>query len=58
MSGGGGGGIIIHAAANHPRATPAEKATLLAIADRSPIVCSWLDAWRVARIIRRLLHRA
>ena len=59
MSGSGGGGVIIlHSAAAHPRATAAERATLQAIADRSIVRCSWTDAWRAARIIRKLLTRA
>lgn len=58
MSGGGGGPIIIPKLLEVPGCTPDEKHLLRAILDRSPVRCSRLDAFDVARIVYRLLRRA
>jgi len=57
MSGGGGGVIIIQRIIESGQFTPEECTKLHAIKDRSPAGCSFLDAWRVARIVRKRLRK-
>ena len=56
MSGGGGGVIIIHSLIQSGVLTTEEKILLHTIADRSKIRCSWLDARRVQKIVRKYLR--
>ena len=53
----GGGHIIIQSLIETGKLTPEEVAKLRAIQDRSPIRCSWLDARRVGKIVRKALQR-
>lgn len=57
MSGGGGGPIIINGLVASGQFTPEDCAKLREIQDRSPVKCSLLDAWRVARIVRKRLRQ-
>lgn len=56
MSGGAGGIIIIQNLVASGSFTPAQIATLRAIQDRSVVRCSWLDALRVAALVRKRLR--
>lgn len=56
MSGGGGGVIIIQRLVESGQFTPDECARLHEIKDRSTVRCSWLDARRVANIVRKRLR--
>lgn len=58
MSGGSGGIIIIRSVIEHPKATTEEKTVLTEIANRSPVMCSRMDAWKVALTVYSLLRRA
>lgn len=57
MSGGGGGPIIIRRIAEGPPVSEQDRGELHAIADRSVLCCSWLDAVRVLQIIWKYLRR-
>jgi hypothetical protein len=56
MSGGNGGPVIINSLIISGRFTPEECVTLRSIQDRSVVRCSWLDALRVAALVRKRLR--
>lgn len=58
MTGGGGGVIIIQNLVNSGQFTENDSQQLLDIADRSVVRCSFLDAWKVCRIVWRRLRKA
>jgi hypothetical protein len=56
MSGGGGGRIIINRIADSDPVTVYDRCALHAIADRSSVRCSLLDAVRVLAIIWKYIR--